>query len=177
MLAVGMLFLAGMFALQAAGCGSLVDRSIPQPPEAYAQVFLNATALAFLVLGVLIINYRPENRIGWLCLVTGLSIFALVFPLEYATCGMSGVRLLPGWPVMAWLANMTVMAPLFLIFVILPLWFPDGQFLSPSWRSFALVTLAILAGMLLFSSFWPAPLTFLEAVDAGELSEPIRAGF
>ena len=175
LLAADLLMLAAMLRLQATGCPALVDPSIISiPAEAFAQVFLVAAGLAFGLLGALIIHYRADNPIGRLCAVIGLSIFLMSLPLEYATCGRDGIgEPKPGWEAAAWLANLNTLLTLFFIFVLLPLIFPNGQFLSRRWRRFLQVCLGMLFAFLLLSSIWPGALFILEAVDAGQYPNPL----
>lgn len=175
MLAADLLVLAVMLRLQAAGCPALVDPSeFDVPASAFAQIFLVAAGLAFGLLGALIVHYRAENPIGRLCTIIGLSIFLMSLPLEYATCGRDGLGgPKPGWEAAAWLANLSTLLTLFYIFVLLPLIFPNGRFLSERWRRFLHVCLGVLAAFLLLSSIWPGALFILEAVDAGQYPNPL----
>lgn len=169
LLVADLLILGAMLRLQASGCPALFDPTmISIPAEAFAQVFLTAAGLSFGLLGALIVHYRAENPIGRLCAVIGLSIFLMSLPLEYATCGRDGMGgPKPGWEAAAWLANQSTLLTLFFIFVLLPLIFPNGRFLSDRWRRFFQVCLGLLAAFLLLSAIWPSPLFILEAVDAG----------
>lgn len=175
MLGADLLMLGMMVRLQATGCPALVDSTVINvPAAAFAQVFLIAAGLAFGLLGALIVYYRAENPIGWLCAVIGLSIFLMSLPLEYATCGRDGLGgLKPGWEAAGWLANQSTLLTLFFIFVLLPLIFPNGRFLSDRWRRFLQVCLGVLTVFLLLSSIWPGSLFILEAVDAGQYPNPL----
>ncbi len=92
-----------------------------------------SSSMAFSILGCLIIIYRPSNRIGWLCLWAGIGLS--IFPIEfYVACGVAGHLTAPGLAYVAWFwysFGGFVMAP---IFVLLPLLYPTGRFLSPRWR-------------------------------------------
>lgn len=175
LLVVDLLMLAAMLRLQATGCPALVDPSmIGIPAEAFAQAFLVAAGLAFGLLGALIVHYRSENPIGRLCAVIGFSIFLMSLPLEYANCGrdsLGGPK--PGWEAAAWLANQSTLLTLFFIFILLPLIYPDGRFLSTRWRRFLQVCLGVLVAFLLLSTIWPGSLFILEAVDAGQYPNPL----
>src|SRR5215210_3745514 len=93
--------------------------------------------LTFPIVGALVASKRPENPIGWICLVSGL--FWMFFALgdvsnayELATTGKvtSSVRLdaltRGGWA-----------PPVGLLGIYMILLFPDGRLPSRRWRPFA----------------------------------------
>ena len=93
--------------------------------------------LAFPIVGALVASRRPENPIGWICLVSGL--FWMAFALgdasnayEIATIGetTSSVRLDA-------LTQGTWVPPVGLLGVYMILLFPDGKLPSRRWRPFA----------------------------------------
>jgi len=93
--------------------------------------------LAFPIVGALVASKRPENPIGWICLVSGL--FWMFFVLgdasnayELATTGKatSSVRLDA-------LTQGTWVPPVGLLGVYMILLFPDGKLPSRRWRPFA----------------------------------------
>jgi hypothetical protein len=97
-----------------------------------------ASGVAFAFLSFLILRYRPENRIGWLAAVIGLSLAPLAAGSHYAQCSLAGVAVLPAQAEMAWLGTGLGVIGVSALFAGLPLLFPDGQFLSAGWRRFAL---------------------------------------
>ncbi|TAH53698.1 MAG: hypothetical protein EYC68_02830 [Chloroflexota bacterium] len=120
-------------------------------------------ALAFVefaLLCILIVTFRPENRIGWLCGVISIG-GAIVIPVgnyQYSCYSDSG----PVPPELA--IGIFVSTILFflviipLMFTLLPLWFPNGQFLSPRWRAFWYVALGLAVGSALMFAFSPGAL-------------------
>jgi hypothetical protein len=160
-----------MIALQVLGCGALVYLAAATPAEVYGQITVNLTGLAFMVLGTVIVSTRSENRIGWLCSLTGLSLMMMSFAVAYPRCG------LPGSLWVAWLANALILLPLYLMFILLPLWFPTGQYLSLPWRRLAQAFALLLAGVILVISYWPSPLVVLNNVGAGTFPNPIGLNF
>jgi hypothetical protein len=86
----------------------------------------------YLGVGLVILHYRPGNRIGWLFLAVAFLFTLASFTREYALYGYragpwSGVRL------SAWL-SLFVNASFFLWFILLNLLYPDGRLVSPAWR-------------------------------------------
>ena len=121
-------------------------------------VLAGGSALAFAVLGAVIIAYQPDNRIGWLCGAIGVSFAFAQFGGSYANCAISGDAALPAAPLMAWLAYLSFPATILLMFSLLPFLFPDGRFVSPKWRRVALVTTALVATSLLLTAIVQGPL-------------------
>jgi len=100
-------------------------------------------AIAFAVVGALIVWRRPRNRIGWVCcgigilwgaeqLALGLYSYSAYFPHPV----ISATR------VLEWFVSWVWIPPVVLTFFFLPFLFPDGQPVSPRWRPVAWVALA-----------------------------------
>jgi signal transduction histidine kinase len=103
-------------------------------------------AIAFGVVGALIVWRRPSNRIGWVCcgigiswgaeqLALGLYIYSAYFPHP----------VISATPVLEWLTSWVWIPPVVLTLFFLPFLFPDGQPVSPRWRPVAWLALAGLA--------------------------------
>jgi signal transduction histidine kinase len=140
--------------------------------------FLVASVCAPAAVGALIVVRRPRNPIGWILVLGGLSLAAVLAAQPYAWAALDAhPGSLPGgswgalvsslWPVFfAW--------PLAIAFV-----FPDGRLPSPRWRPYAmfaagsmtlLVVLLVLSAKLEspfeavanpFPARWPGALGFL----------------
>ncbi len=114
--------------LAAQGCGDYLGVS---PFMASANV---ASSQAFAVLGVLIVLYRPGNRIGWLCgwIASGMIVSVLAF--MGMPCGVGVSPPIPGLPIVAWaLYSFSAFFVILPLFILLPLLFPTGHFLSARW--------------------------------------------
>ena len=82
-----------------APCARLISETINQ----FGQITFLAAHAAFAIVGFLIIFYRPQNRIGWLCLVIGFTGAAGEAVTNKLTC-FAGVDPLPArFVFMAWL--------------------------------------------------------------------------
>lgn len=101
--------------------------------------------MAFATVGLIILHKQPANRIGWLCSFGGLAL-ALGADLEiYVPCALAGqitpsALALTAWFHYAVLPLLTIVP----VFILLPLWFPNGRFLTLRWRWFAMATVALL---------------------------------
>lgn len=94
-----------------------------------------ASGMAFSTLGVLILTYRPSNRIGWLCLWIGIGLPCVNAISIYANCGIAGHIAAPGLAYLAWFSySFGVFFPLVPMFILLPMLYPTGKFLSPCWQ-------------------------------------------
>ena len=86
------------------------------------------------ILGWLIATRRPENRIGWMFLVIGLSQAASGFVSEYAIYGLlTRPGALPFAEIAAWI-GVWVWVPGFVLLFVTILLFPDGRLPSRRWR-------------------------------------------
>lgn len=109
-----------------------------------------AGGLAFATVGLVILYAHPANRIGWLCSLAGLGL-AIAPNLEVSVnCALGGQISLSGMGLTAWFYY--TIQPLWTIlpiFIFLPLWFPNGRYLTRRWRWFGI---AILASMCILTS-------------------------
>ena len=101
--------------------------------------------LAFPIVGALIASKRPENPIGWICLVSGL------FWMSYAQGDASNAYELARTGTVTSsvtldaLLQATWTLPVGLLGIYMILLFPDGRLPSRRWRPFALFAGAVIA--------------------------------
>jgi hypothetical protein len=127
--------------------------------------------VASAVVGGLISARRPANPVGWIFLAGALASAVRVLAGEYAIYALVTE---PGALPLAWAAawlsgSLEAVGPL-LLFVFLPLYFPDGRLVSPRWRlvTWSAVFVA-LAGTALFA------VTPGESVYGSSLQDPLGA--
>ena len=90
-------------------------------------------ALAFALVGALIVARRPGNRIGWVACGIGLLTAIYEFGLGYETFGTYVNGSLPALGFVRWLEQWEWALPVVLMLFFLPLLFPDGKPISPRW--------------------------------------------
>ena len=126
-------------------------------PLWWARALVSAVFLAPAVVGLLIANRQPRNRIAWILL---LGAFLLTLQLPIGVVQGEGWTLQMDralWPLLyAW--------PIAVTYV-----FPNGRFLSPRWRWVALAGALCFAGFMAQALFDPTP---FEGEDAS-VANPI----
>ncbi len=126
--------------------------------EPIGKLLIYVPFLAFPIVGALVASRRPENSVGWICLVAGL--FWMSFALgdasngyELATTGKvtSSVKLDA-------LLQGTWVPPVGLLGIYMILLFPDGRLPSSRWRPFALFSAAVMVLIPVVFVLVPGPL-------------------
>jgi len=145
--------------------GSLVLAAIPRVvplPDTYGfRGGAELIVVSFAVTGAAIALRRPQNPVGWICLISGAFGALSQLMAQYASYALlepGGGR--AGGPWAAWIADWTITLTLGPIASYLLLVFPDGRLPSPRWRPVAWLTLAGLA-------LWTAGTAFLPGLMNG----------
>ena len=141
---LAVLMVVGCFGFVAFGINALLApcaRHLANPSDWFFN-FLAWTV--FTVVGWLITFYRPQNRIGWLCLLIGLLGASLIAIDQSMICLNEAVPLPELFVFRAWL-NYAVLPYTLIVsfFVLLIALFPNGRFLSPRWRNGLVGLLAV----------------------------------
>ncbi|MCB0155130.1 MAG: hypothetical protein KDF65_10070 [Anaerolineae bacterium] len=125
--------------LTAADCGGF---------SGYGPVGLIVSAgsgLAFALVGGLILFYRSRNRVGWLCLWIGIGLPTFTAIDIYISCGLAGQIIAPGLAYLTWLIySFGFIQTLIPMFILLPMLYPTGRFLSPRWRWVTIAGLVVI---------------------------------
>ncbi len=119
---------------------------------------------AYSLLGALIATYQSENRISWLLLAGG-PLLALTLlgddVLRYGYLVMA--RPPAGLDAFAAFYGLFSNVPGFLLFILLPLWFPTGRFVSAGWRRLGWGAAGLLAAGSLARTFLTATIDLYPA--------------
>ena len=130
-----------------------------------AQQYFSLTpifAIAFAIVGALIVWRRPRNRIGWVCcgigILWGFEEFVLGFSSYLAYAPHPPI---PGGHFWAWLVDWVWLLPVNLTLFFLPFLFPDGKPVSPRWWPLAWVALGGLVISIAGATTGVTPLSLL----------------
>ncbi len=121
-------------------------------------LFVYALFLAFPVVGAMVASRRPENPIGWICLVSGL--FWMAFALGDASDAYELARTgtVTSSLELDALTQGIWVPPVGLLGVYMILLFPDGRLPSRRWRPFAWFAGALMVLIPVIFVFTPGPL-------------------
>jgi hypothetical protein len=103
------------------------------------------TGPAFAGLGFAIVRVQQANRIGWLCLVGGMAFAQSSWLASYANCTLAAAN---SMTLLAALLTATLLPAALVtpLFVLIPLWFPNGHDLSLRWRRFTNSIIVVIIG-------------------------------
>lgn len=131
--------------------------------------FLPFIGVASAVVGALVASRRPGNPVGWLFLGGAAVGSVREAAGMYAVYGIiTEPGALPLTQTMAWIASSNEAAGPMLIFVFLPLYFPDGRLVSARWRPVVWLALGVLLAGTLISAVAPG-----EAVYGTGIENPL----
>jgi signal transduction histidine kinase len=110
------------------------------------------------LLGALLVALRPRNPVGWSFLATGLGFMVGLFAEQYAAYGLLvHPGSLPGAEVALWVGYWIFPPALIPMFVLVPLYFPDGRLPSPRWGWVARAALWLVPLTAVFRAVTPGP--------------------
>jgi hypothetical protein len=131
---------------------------------AIGNLLILAPFLAFTIVGALIASRRPENSIGWICLVAGLFWTLIALDDQYTAYGLATTGVVPFPAAVAALSQWLWVPPVGLLSIYLILFFPDGRLPSRRWRPLAWFSGAVMALVSLAIALAPGPLPDLGGV-------------
>ena len=130
---------------------------------AIGNLLILAPFLAFTIVGALIASRRPENPIGWICLVAGLFWTLIALDGQYIAYALATIGVVP-LPAAVALNQWAWVPPVGLLSVYLILFFPDGRLPSRRWRPLAWFSGAVMVLVSLALALAPGPLPDLGGV-------------
>lgn len=130
--------------------GSVVSALLDRPSDAIVGAALGVPAAIYVIVGGLVARRRPDNPIGWLFCVVGLSLVLWIAGMAYAQAGLGGAPGLssrPGAAAGAWIGSLSALVVLPIALPTFLLYFPDGHLRSARWR--AAVAIVVVGGALI----------------------------
>lgn len=115
-------------------------------------------ALLYPLVGALVLNRQPGNRVGWLLMVSVVTGPYLLGAEYLLVAEPAADAFLPS--VAAWLAAWGFV-PYFVIVALVPLYFPDGSLPSPRWRPVARVLGTVVVVGAVAAMFRDGPLDYV----------------
>ena len=131
----------------------------------------------YVAVGALVASRRPENPIGWLLLLVGLSSSVATLATQYGAAALLGERGWPGGLAVA-VGLQGGWAPQMYLLVLIVLLFPTGSLLSRRWRAVVWLATAGIASLFLVSHLGPLDQPFSGhenpiRFDAGPVLSPL----
>ena len=142
-------------------------------PIGTSEISLLVSFYLYLVVGILLLLRRPENRLGWLLTSVGLVPALGVAVQEYARLALVERPGLPGGIAAAWVSQLWWFANLAAVFIFVPLLFPTGRLPSPRWRWLVRLVIGVVAIIILMEAFGPD----LSGQNGYELANPLAVAW
>jgi hypothetical protein len=145
-----------MLAIFVVGCGTAVTLEVTAGGFGADAVTLYLAFTGFMVVGAVIVDRRPDNRIGWIFSAIGLLAATGVLATEYATYAyVTRPGSLPGAIWAAWYQQQWWFPMLALICAATPLLFPTGRLPSARWRPIAALAALVTVALMLLAALQP----------------------
>lgn len=149
---------------------------VPDRPSVAQVVAFLTIFLTFPAVGLIVTWKRPENPVGWLFLLVGLSITLNVFGGEYAAAAMYLGWALPFPEILAWLATWQWNVAAGIALPLALLLFPDGRLPGPRWRAATALGVAAAVASTLAVATRPGPLMGYEQLTQNPFAAPGALG-
>lgn len=148
--------LSWAIAVASIGVFVVVPNTGPTGDLLYAILYGSATA-SFVLVGFLLVNRAPGNRIGALLVIAGM-LFAVTYGLTaYPTAAATAVPQWPGAALVGVVSDPIFVWPIVIALIGIPLIFPDGHLISRRWRWLVVLAVVAMAVDTLSSALTPGP--------------------
>jgi hypothetical protein len=132
----------------------VLNRSHPNAPT-FEWWLGNSTIVVDVTVGAIVASRRPENPVGWLLCLAGVTVSTNSFASQYAIYALlARPGSLPGGEALAWIAawQLPIMNGLPVLYLLL---FPTGRLPSRRWRPVAWLTVAFVVVGVVLAAFSP----------------------
>jgi hypothetical protein len=137
-----------------------------QPSALYYSLTMGAVQMSTAVVGAVVASRLPRNAVGWILLTMGAGLGLSVTASAYGTLGISTERgPLPADNLVAWAGNWTFIPVVFGGVLILLHVFPDGRFLSDTWRRLAQLSAVVVLSAATVDALQPGELEASNVVN------------
>jgi hypothetical protein len=134
-------------------------QEVPSSLDALADLLVFVPFLAFPIVGALIASKRPDNPIGWICLVAGLFwMFIVLGQSSDAFWLATEAAPIPHSVAIDALTQWTWVPPVGLLGIYMILLFPDGRLPSRRWRPLAWFSGVVMVLASMAITLTPGPL-------------------
>jgi hypothetical protein len=132
--------------------------------------------VATAVIGALIVSRRAGNVIGWILVTAGASLPLVLATDAFAVAAHAQGHLTGPVVFAAWIVSWFFLVPIVLLFVLLPLLFPDGRLPSPRWRVPVTVLVGLQGILVLLYAVRPGPLLGVDGPGGALPDNPVGIG-
>jgi hypothetical protein len=125
-------------------------------------------------IGSLIISRQPANLVGWFMSAGALSFALMAFSGHYAIYGLAtDPSSLPAARAISWPQTWLWVPAAGMVFLLLPLHFPNGRLLSPRWRLVLYWIIAVGIFAAIYSAIGPGESSIQIRSDDVEIVNPL----
>src|SRR5215204_3953124 len=120
---------------------------------------------ASALVGRVVASRRPRNPIGWFLVLSASSFAITDATLRYAVYGLViNPGSLPLARAMVWPSSWLWVPGVALVLIFVPLYFPNGQLLSPKWRPVFWLAVFVTVTLAVFWAFMPGATSGVQGV-------------
>jgi hypothetical protein len=138
---------------------------VDPPTDDAPTVLVGFAMISFVVVGATLVSRVPGNRIGALFLIAGTLQAISLVAWAFEDIGVSQTPIWPGAALGGIVWDITLILPIAIALIGVPLIFPDGHLPSPRFRWIVWLTVAVMTGSALVSTFRNTPVGGAAALE------------